>query len=194
MFASCALLAGCRDGKGPKAPSFDPSGSAQAAIEAYDTDGDGQLNAEELRQSPALAMSLPRTDANGDGALSADEIADRITYLQGATAVINGSVEVFLDGKSLEGATVTLDPEPFMGDALKASSATTNDLGRTFIVGHDPDYPGIWLGFYKVRISKKVDGKETLPAKYNTETELGLEAADDFEEQQNVIQFHLESN
>jgi len=38
---------------------------------------------------------------------------------------------------------------------------------------------GVGLGLYRVRISKKVDGQETIPARYNTETELGVEVAQD---------------
>ena len=38
-------------------------------------------------------------------------------------------------------------------------------------------YPGIYTGLYRIRISKLVNGKETLPARYNTETELGREVA-----------------
>ena len=35
------------------------------------------------------------------------------------------------------------------------------------------------LGFYKVKISKRVNGKETIPAKYNEATLLGQEVAPD---------------
>ena len=41
----------------------------------------------------------------------------------------------------------------------------------------------IWMfvapGLYKVRISKIVDGKETIPDRYNKDTEFGLEVAQD---------------
>jgi hypothetical protein len=38
------------------------------------------------------------------------------------------------------------------------------------------------LGLYNVRISKIVGGKETIPSKYNTETTLGQEVANDVPE------------
>ena len=47
-------------------------------------------------------------------------------------------------------------------------------------------------GFYRVRISKVVDGKETVPAKYNTETILGHEEADDIPGVR-FIEFKLQS-
>ena len=38
---------------------------------------------------------------------------------------------------------------------------------------------GIQLGFFKIRVSKMVNGKETIPAKYNAETTLGQQIAGD---------------
>ena len=35
------------------------------------------------------------------------------------------------------------------------------------------------MGFYRVRISKQVNGKEAIPARYNTSTTLGIEVAPD---------------
>ena len=43
-----------------------------------------------------------------------------------------------------------------------------------------PDMPsGLQLGFYRVRVSKQANGKEMIPAKYNTETTLGQQVAPD---------------
>ena len=55
------------------------------------------------------------------------------------------------------------------------------------------DYPGIYVGLYRVRISKKVDGKETLPARYNTATELGREIAANIRDNRGNVIFHLTS-
>jgi hypothetical protein len=38
---------------------------------------------------------------------------------------------------------------------------------------------GLALGLYRIRVSKMVDGKETIPARYNTETTLGQEVSMD---------------
>ena len=44
----------------------------------------------------------------------------------------------------------------------------------------DPNMPGgLQLGFYKIRVSKKVNGKEMVPEKYNTATTLGHQVAMD---------------
>ena len=107
--------------------------------------------------------------------------------------IISGSVEVTLDGAPLEGATVTFEPETFMGDMLKPVRAKTNADGRAYLEGQNAEFPGIYLGFYRVRISRLYQGKETIPLKYNSATELGYEATDDIDEIQNVIEFKLVS-
>ena len=55
------------------------------------------------------------------------------------------------------------------------------------------DYPGIYVGLYRVRISKKVDGKETIPARYNTKTELGREVATNIATIRANVMFRLKS-
>jgi hypothetical protein len=164
------------------------------AMARYDADGNGKLDAGELKKCPALAAGLARIDRDQDGLVTADEIAARITYWETAlTTIINASTEVTLDDKPLAGATVTFEPEEFLGAAFIACSGETDENGRTVISGQNAKFPGIYLGFYRVRISKIVDGKETLPARYNTQTELGYEASDDIPGVSNIIQFALKS-
>ena len=50
----------------------------------------------------------------------------------------------------------------------------------------------VHCGFYDLRISKVVDGKETIPEKYNRKTTLGYEIAPDKRNAEVVIE--LESN
>jgi hypothetical protein len=160
----------------------------------YDTNGDGKLDSTELKQCPGVADGLSRVDTDHDGKISGEEIAARIEYWDTAlTAIINGTTEITLDGKPLAGATVTFEPEDFLGDAFTTCSGETDQYGRAAISGHDADFPGIYLGFYRVRVSKVVNGKETIPAKYNTASELGYEASDDIPDISNVIQFQLKS-
>ena len=195
--SACAslILAGCcsRVPTGPDRPEFDAVTSGQQAIGTYDKDGDGQISGEELKACPALEMALPRVDKNGDSAISADEVADRITYFQTAkTTIISGSTEVTMSGEPVVGATVTFEPETFMGSQFKTCTGETDERGVAFVTGHDSKFPGIYLGFYRVRISKKEGDRETIPAKYNTESTLGYEATDDIPEVNTVIQFKLE--
>ncbi len=194
LLAAAFISAGCcnRMPKGPDKPALDPSASGQKAIADYDTNGDGQIAGEELAACPALEMALPRVDKNADSAISAAEVADRINYyLNAKTTIISGSVEVTMDGEPLTGATGTFQPETFLGDAFKACTGVTDERGVAFVTGHDAKFPGIYLGFYRVRISKEDGGSETIPARYNTESELGYEATDDIPDVSNVIQFKL---
>ncbi len=68
----------------------------------------------------------------------------------------------------------------------------TDQSGDAYVEGPDPQYPGIYLGLYRVKVSKVVGGRETIPSRYNTETELGFEATNDVPGVGN-IEFHLKS-
>ena len=49
-------------------------------------------------------------------------------------------------------------------------------------VSAQPNMPGgLQTGFYRIHVSKKVNGQETIPAHYNTETTLGHQIAIDDE-------------
>ena len=176
----CAVAGCSRFPAPPERPDLSPSDAAQKAMGQYDADGDGKLSGEELKKCPALAVALKRIDSDGDGALSADEIAARIKSWAGSgTIMTGGTVVVTLDGKPLAGATVTFEPEPFLGPAFKTCSATTDSGGYAYITGQDEAFAGIYLGFYRVKFSKQLGGKETLPARYNSQSELGHEVATD---------------
>jgi hypothetical protein len=92
---------------------------------------------------------------------------------------------VTLDGEPLAGATVTFEPESFLGSDIKSAVAVTTPFGDVAPTippeeRPDPKLPGgAQFGLYKVRISKIVNGKETIPAKYNTDTILGQEVSYD---------------
>lgn len=177
------VAAGCsRFPDPPEAPDLSPASAAAKAIEQYDANGDGKLSGGELNKCPPLKVAAGRIDTDKDGALSAGEIEARIKSWAGCgTIVTNGTVVVTLDGQSLGGATVTFEPESFLGPAFQPCTGVTADNGYADVNRENAEFPGIYLGFYRVKISKKVDGAETIPARYNTQTELGYEAAADLE-------------
>ncbi len=175
-------------------PHVDAGSAGRIALETYDENKDGILDAEELEKCPSLVAGLSRIDSNSDGQLSADEIKARVNVLlESGAAVSNGTTDVTLDGKPLAGATITYEPEGFMGDEIKTASGVTDDGGRAVVTGAHPKFPGINIGMYRVRISKMVNDEETLPARYNTESELGWEQASDIPERSGMIEFHLTS-
>jgi len=164
----------------PKAPDLNPAAMGAAALAEYDANADGVLDAKELEKCPPLKLALKRFDANGDGKISADEIAARVrSWMNSGTTIVTGGTHVTLDGKALAGATVTFEPEKFLGPAFKTCTGKTDEFGNASVSGQDAQFPGLYLGLYRVKISKVVDGKETLPAKYNTATVLAHEAATD---------------
>jgi len=196
---SLAVLAACLGGCSrfpdpPEKPDLDPGKAASLALEEYDADGDGRIDAEEIQSSPGLMEALEMTDKDGDGTLTADEISNRVReWLDGGTAVFTQSVGVSLDGKPLAGATVTFEPEPFLAHGIEPTSGVTNQQGVTFPAGQDAKFPGLYPGVYRVRISKVVDGQETVPGRYNTETILGKEIAVDSPSTLDLLVFDLES-
>jgi hypothetical protein len=170
-------------------PAIDPSDAAELAIEQYDTSGDGIIAGDELDRAPALRTALARLDSSGDGGVAADEIERRIRQWQEMrTAVSLFAFTVTLDGSPLIGASVTFEPEEFLGGEVKAAGCATNDFGRcgaTIPDDQRPDPttpPGMHFGLYRVKISKVVGGRETIPARYNDKTTLGQEVAADVPE------------
>lgn len=182
-----AALAGCSSGPGRVSQaSISPSGAAAGALELYDKDGDGFIAGAELDAAGPLKAAMATLDLDKDGKVSEDEIVKRIEKWRSTTVGITSiDCRVTLDGKPLEGATVTFEPEPYLGDGLITA------IGETAFGGicnpsipkenrPSPDWPsGIQYGLFKVRVSKQANGAETIPAKYNTETILGQQIAFD---------------
>jgi hypothetical protein len=186
---SVVFFTSCRGGPTPvRPPSISASSAGSEAMELYDTNGDGQVAGDELEKAPGLKAALPRLDADGDGGVTADEVAARVAQWQKAgVGLISFSFTVTLNGSPLSDAVVTFEPEAFLGDDVKPASCTTSSgVGGPTIAKEDlPDPtwpPGMQHGIYKVKVSKIIDGRETIPAKYNEATVLGQEVAQDVPE------------
>jgi hypothetical protein len=182
-----ATLTACSSGPARvQQPYIDSGAAGEQAMEQYDTNTDGVVNGEELEKAPGLKAALSTLDANGDKGVSADEIAARIEkWKVMRTGLMSFGFTVLLDGKPLDGATVTFEPESFLGTEIKRATSPTNMFGgggATIAKEDRPDPtspPGMQLGIYKVKISKNVGGRELIPAKYNEATTLGQEVAVD---------------
>jgi hypothetical protein len=185
----CAVLlaGGCTGGPSAlEPPSVDPDDAAEQAMELYDKDGDGFLAGAELDAAAGVKAAMETIDTDQDGKATADEISARIeAWGKTGTGLTTCDFRVTLEGKPLEGAKVTFDPEPFLGEEFKAAVGQTNANGDVSVtIPKDQRVPadappGLYLGLYKVRFSKMVNGAESLPAKFNTETIIGQQIAPD---------------
>lgn len=197
-----AAMAGC--GGGPSRvvpPSISASGAASEAMKTYDKDGDGFIAGPELDAASGLKASMETLDLDKDGKVSRDEIVKRIESWQATgLGVMSISIQVKLDGRPLEGAKITFEPEPFLGKNVKTGVGDTasGGLGNVSVPKEDrpaADYPpGMQFGFFKVKISKEANGAETVPAQFNSETILGQQVStDDPQIMSQLIKFDLKS-
>src|SRR5919106_1598400 len=83
LFALCWWIpvCGCVDKPSRiQAPSWDPSGFADAVMEKLDTNGDSQIDQGELAAAPGLEFGAKFIDANSDGQLSHEELVKRFQF------------------------------------------------------------------------------------------------------------------
>lgn len=175
------VLTGCS--RGPAAvppPDIDPDDAAQQAIALYDANQDGALSKEELAKCPAMLSKLAVYDQNANGSLEEVEIAKRLTELLSAEiALTRLQCRVTFRGRPLRGATVSLEPEAYLGDEVKTATGVTDERGVAAPSIPKENMPEnlqrmafVHCGVFKVRISHPT---VKLPARYNTATELGYE-------------------
>ncbi len=167
-------------------PDIDASAAGQAAMDEYDTNGDGVVAGDELDKAPGLKALLATADTNKDGGISSKEVTERINkWKEQKTGVTMFSFVVTLDGRPLNGALLTFEPESFLGDDIQAAVGETGfggSGGASIPKDQRPSPkspPGVQLGLYRVKISKKVNGKEIVPPKYNEQSILAQEIAGD---------------
>jgi hypothetical protein len=188
--AAVLLLAGGACNRTPtriEPPEMEPAEVARLAVELYDRDGDELISAQEAEAAPALAYSLAQPgllDTSGDGQISAAEIVERVrTWQKSQAGLVPVRCLVLLDGEPLTGASVTYEPAEFLPEAVKPAFGATDELGEARMSLRPEDRPdpnapsGVQLGWYRVRVSKVVDGDEIIPAYFNAQTVLGQEVS-----------------
>lgn len=195
------MMAGC-SGRPTRIepPAIDSVAVGTAVLSKYDRDGDETLSKSELQAIPSLNEAVDRVDSDKDGKITAGEVTQRIQNWQKLRVGLMRLVcQVKLDGQPLEGASVTLTPEPFLGDEVLSAEGLTDahgmaplSIAEEFRV--EPNITGVQCGWYQVRVSKLENGQETLPAKYNSETTLGCEVASDNRNIVPGLQFDLLRN
>jgi hypothetical protein len=173
LVSAIVLFAGCAD-NGGGLPRFNGSAVAAAAMSEYDKNGDGTLDAKELANCPGLkALSSKLAKPT----LTADDLTSRLAAsAQYPDQLFDFPCYIWLDGRPLANAEVTLAPEKFMGERRKPAKGTTDDVGavRTFKVD-GLTKTGVPPGVYRLQVSKAGPAGEMIPAKFNIETTLGCE-------------------
>ena len=191
---SLVALAGCASPPETIMPSFNPAGAAAKAISLFDANKNGTLEGPELEKSPGLKAALALIDTNHDQALSAAEIEARVrAYAKSSVAMYPVHITVKIDRIPLDGANVTLVPEPFLEPPLKRISGITDRLGIVTPKLEGMSLAEVNIGLYRVEITYKNPQGQDLPAKYNTETTLGLEVALDTPSLERGVTFDLSS-
>lgn len=179
IWTTLMALAGCE-----AAPSRveqdrpDPRASS-LALELFDADKSGALEAEELKQLPGLGSSVDALDADKNAALSSAEIQTRLNqWVASKSGRITVSIIVTRDGKPAPGLDVKLIPEAFLKGTIVPAVGTTDERGIALPTQPESDDKprGVGPGFYRVEVS---GGTPPVAAKFNTATTLGLEVAPD---------------
>ncbi len=183
LLAVCVLW-GCQGNRVLRPADLDPDSVGRQALLQYDTNGDAKIDAAELRSSPGLVDGMWASDQDEDKALTAAEIAARVRFhADRKVALLPVRYAITLDGKPLRAATMTLVPEEFFQGGIPMATGHTDAEGMVeptmeFAAKyqHQASLRGVRPGVYRIHISKKdADGREMIPAKYNTESKLGRE-------------------
>ncbi|MEM9660536.1 MAG: EF-hand domain-containing protein [Planctomycetota bacterium] len=200
LLAIAVTVAGCSNlPSAVDPPDIDASDLAESAMNAYDKNGDGVIDAQELDAAPSLRFALKRIDANKDGKIQSEEIVEfaQRHWIDRESGIIRVRCQVTMDRRPLDGATVTLEPEEFMGGAVAPASGVTRGGVTNLDVADEarphPNAHGVQNGLYLVRISMQRDGKELIPARYNEQTTLGCEIADRAAYMPGPLKFALKS-
>ncbi|MGA2059509.1 MAG: hypothetical protein ABSG67_03430 [Thermoguttaceae bacterium] len=195
IIVALLFLSGCSQGVKSYAPDVDPDAAGKAAVRQYDSNGDGKISGPELDKAASLKFNLANIDSDNDLALTADEIANRIRCWQ-TTKMLSTRTpihcRIYHNRQPVAGAEIKLVPEKFLGDKMKIVKGITGPNGVAVLMTEDAepdDPPGVGPGFYRVEITKT---GENIPAKYNTNTILGLDTAIDIPVIVKGVRFDLE--
>lgn len=192
---AAVTLAGCSGSPAPvPVPKIDPAAAATEALSKYDQNSDGKLAKDELMNCPSLLSALESFDSNHDGSIDQAELEQRFgMWSKSGVGVSSLACRVTYKGRPLDGAKVELIPEDFFHDEVKPAQGVTQGSGSaqmgidsSFLPADLKRLKGVNQGLYRVVITHP---QIEIPAKYNTETQLGLEVS--YETGKNMVQFKL---
>ncbi|MCO6043112.1 hypothetical protein NG895_04270 [Aeoliella sp. ICT_H6.2] len=183
-----AMDIGCSGQPAALRTEFAPSQMATDALAAYDANSDGQLAGEELDAAPAIKKNLALYDKDGNGSVAEEELEARFEAWDGAGVAFRRlDVKLTLDGRPLQNATITFEPEVYMTDWVRPATGTTGKSGMAKMSVAAEDLPaelksrgqnmkGVYVGAYKVKVEHP---SSRLPEGYRSGALLGEETSRD---------------
>jgi hypothetical protein len=158
-------------------PKYDAKALGEQAIAKLDANGDHLLDAQELAASPALLADLKKLDKNGDQKLSVEEIGAKIDeWTVGNVGAVGAICWITRAGQPVANVQVKFIPESYLGDVVKLGSGVTDSQGGAEMTAEGQKSIGVMqCGYYRVELSQPQGGRETLPAKYNTNSILSAD-------------------
>ena len=175
LLTALVVLSGCSN-QPPRvaAPDIDPAQVARKAIELYDRDQNGLLNDAEF--SNAFRALAATADENDDAKLSVAEITQRLQeHVDDRVGLQDIGGIVTLNNRPLLDAVVTFTHDPAFEGVLTEARGTTDAVGFVQLSHADSELPGVKPGLYRIEVSKIEQGRELVPARFNKQSQLGIE-------------------
>lgn len=177
------LLPACdRPPSAVEPPDIDAGAVAAAFLSELDRDGDRFVSRTEAESCPAVTNRFDAYDTDRDQRINSDEMQTAVTsWTSDHIGVMRVGCMVTFNGQPLGGATVLLEPEGVLADALAPAQGVTNKHGQCSLSIDPASLPasqqrvrGVQPGLYRVRITHDTIA---IPARYNTNTTLGQEVS-----------------
>jgi hypothetical protein len=175
LLLTCFLGFGCKSKKSDQTAVHEqtPEQTVEKIMASYDANNDSSLDATELEKCPSLKTLLKSMNKGPKGKIAKEELLQKISDMQASQVKMPVvPCNVTLQGVPLADATVTFTLEAFHGSSVEATGKTRAD-GLAEVKGGE----GVLSGFYRVSVSKMVDGVETIPAKFNSASTIGIEVS-----------------
>ena len=158
-----------------------PQSAAVTGVSPNEASPNPTASAGPSSNQPEMRVFAATADTDGDGVVTRAEFQARLQRVASVTSGLQGVIGmVTLNNRPLTNATVTFQPAAFMGASRSAASGSTDEEGMFELHTTGQSLPGIGGGVYRVIVSRlDENGNETIPARYNTATELGAEVSAD---------------
>ncbi len=174
-FLVSMLFVGCSGGPSAiKPPRLSPKSAVSQAMAKLDTNSDGMIDEDELESCPGLKAGLRTTDQDGDKKISEAELLERLeTWATVTTGSFPVECQFIYNGKPVADTEVIFEPVFFLADSISPAKSTTDNTGAAAPKSEALPH-GMQFGYYTIRLN---GGTTPLPAKFNTESTLGIEVS-----------------